>query len=202
MHISGAEIALRKQKLRKQARARRREAQARRGAAAAKAIISHGLAFFNTRSPGVVAGYYPVGSELSPLGLMAALEAAGWRGALPVVAAKDAGLEFYAWRQGDKLVKGAHDIPRPAAEAERLVPDIVITPLLSFDRRGYRLGYGGGYYDRTLQFLRSEGPLTAIGLAFAAQMVDEVPHASFDQKLDLVLVEDGLITCGAKGSGL
>ncbi len=201
MKTSGAEIALLKKKLRKQAAIRRRAAHMARGATAAKSVISHGLAFFNTQSAGVVAGYYPVGSEMSPLGLMAALEAAGWRGALPVVAAKDAGLEFYAWRQGDKLVKGAHDIPRPAAGAERLVPDIVITPLLSFDAQGYRLGYGGGYYDRTLQSLRSEGPLTAIGLAFAAQMVDEVPHASFDQRLDLVLAEDGLITCGAKGSG-
>jgi len=202
MTTSSADIARSKEKLRKQARTRRRDLHIRGGAAAAKSIVRSGAAFFKAKPAGVVAGYYPVGSELSPLGLMAALENEGWRGALPVVAARNEGLEFYAWREGDALAPGAHNIPRPPDGAAALVPDIVIAPLLCFDRQGYRLGYGGGYYDRTLQSLRDEGEVVVIGLAFAAQMVDEVPHAPFDQKLDWVLVEDKLIKCGAKEPGV
>ncbi len=200
MSPSGLDIARQKDELRKRASARRSAEYARGGATAADRVVENGLAFFENRPCGVVAGYYPVGSELSPLKLMAALEAAGWRGALPAVTRKDARLDFLAWRQGEALVPGAHDIPRPSEASERLVPDVVITPLLCFDLQGYRLGYGGGYYDRSLAFLRAQGPVLAIGLAFAAQMVEEVPHMSFDQRLDLVLTEKTLIKCQARGS--
>lgn len=200
MISSGPDIPRLKARLRKSASASRRVLHARSGAAAAREVMRRGLAYLKARPPGVVAGYYPVGSELSPLELMAALELAGWRGALPVVTAQDQRLEFRAWRQGEALLRGAHDIPRPTDEAPQLVPDVVIAPLLSFDRPGYRLGYGGGYYDRTLEFLRAQGKVEAIGLAFMAQMVDEVPHMSFDQRLDKVLTEDALIHCQAEGS--
>jgi 5-formyltetrahydrofolate cyclo-ligase len=72
---------------------------------------------------------------------------------------------------------------------------VVLVPLLAFDRRGWRLGYGGGYYDRTLRALRAEGPLLAIGLAYAAQEVAAMPHDETDERVDLVVTEQGVLSC-------
>jgi len=141
----------------------------------------------------VVAGYAPIGSELDPLPLLRAFAAKGAALALPVVVARDHALIFRAFAPGDVLVRGAYGIFQPSSDAAEVDPDIVLVPLAAFDRAGHRIGYGRGYYDRTLQGLRAMKKLTAIGLAFAVQEIDLVPSLAHDEQLDCVLTERGLI---------
>jgi len=141
----------------------------------------------------VVAGYAPIGSELDPSPLLQALAAKGAALALPVVIARDHALIFRAFAPGDVLVRGAYGIFQPSSDAAEVDPDIVLVPLAAFDRAGHRIGYGRGYYDRTLQALRAMKKLTVIGLAFAVQEIDIVPRLAHDEQLDCVLTERGLI---------
>ena len=113
--------------------------------------------------------------------------------ALPVVVERDRHLDFRAWSPGDDLEAGDHGTWHPYPSAPLVVPDVVLVPLLAFDRAGWRLGYGGGYYDRTLQGLRRAAPVTTIGIGFAAQEVMTVPHDGHDQRLDWIATETGLI---------
>ena len=114
-------------------------------------------------------------------------------GLLPVVAGPAAPLIFRRWEPGADLVASAFGVMQPGPSAAAARPHIVIVPLLSFDDFGYRLGYGGGYYDRTLEVLRSDGGgrVIAAGAAFAGQRVDSCPHGPFDQRLDWIVTEDG-----------
>jgi 5-formyltetrahydrofolate cyclo-ligase len=139
----------------------------------------------------VVAGYHALGAELSPWPVLRKLQAAGARIAMPVAPAPDAPLLFRAFEEGQPLEPDAAAIPSPTASAEALTPDLVITPLIAFDRQGYRLGQGGGYYDRTLAALRAGGRLFVIGLAYAGQEVDRIPKDAHDQPLDAILTESG-----------
>lgn len=141
----------------------------------------------------MVAGYSPINSEVDPLPLMHALARRGAALALPVIIARDQALVFRAWRPEEALKRGAFDIFQPSAEAEEVEPDIVLVPLAAFDRAGHRIGYGRGYYDRTLQTLRAAKRITVIGLAFAVQEIDIVPRLAHDEQLDCVLTERGLI---------
>jgi 5-formyltetrahydrofolate cyclo-ligase len=134
-----------------------------------------------------VAGYWPVRDEADPRGLMKALEARGAALALPRIDEKHAALSFRAWREGDVLVDNHHRIPEPRAEAKMVTPDVVLVPLLAFDAHGHRLGYGGGYYDRTLATLR----VIAIGVAYAGQEVERLPREAHDRPLDMVVTENG-----------
>ncbi len=137
----------------------------------------------------VLSGYMPMRTEIDPLPAMAA-----HRGpvCVPVVPGKAVPLRFRAWSPDAVMEDGPFGARVPAGGAW-LVPEVLIVPLLAFDRRGYRLGYGGGYYDRTLEGLRECGPVTAIGFAFAAQEVPEVPIEPTDQRLDLIVTEAGVI---------
>ena len=137
----------------------------------------------------VVAGYSPIRSECDPVPLMRSLAANGALLALPIVHAKDRELGFAEWRQGEPLAVGPHGILQPRTEAFPLDPDIVLVPLAAFDRRCRRIGYGAGYYDRTLAHLRKQRPVIAVGIAFAAQEVEAVPTDGHDERLDLVLTE-------------
>jgi 5-formyltetrahydrofolate cyclo-ligase len=148
--------------------------------------------------PGVVGAYHALGAELNPQPVVDRLLAAGWRLALPT-ATHDEPLAFRAWRAGEPLVPDAFGIPCPAPDAERLDPDLVIAPLVAFDRRGGRLGQGGGHYDRTLANLRARKPVFILGLAYAGQEVDEVPAEPHDQRLDAILSETGYIEIGGAG---
>jgi 5-formyltetrahydrofolate cyclo-ligase len=112
---------------------------------------------------------------------------------LPVVAGRGRPLVFRAWMPGAPLVAGGFGAMVPAAEAAELVPEVLIVPMLAFDRQGYRLGYGGGFYDRTLAALRAAGPVRAIGLAFAGQEVAAVPRGPWDVALDLIVTEAGVV---------
>jgi 5-formyltetrahydrofolate cyclo-ligase len=140
---------------------------------------------------GVVAGYYPVRGEFDCLPLLAHLAASGWHTALPAVPAEDGPLEFRAWTPGTPLVSGKFRIPEPAADSLVVRPTVVLAPLLAFDAAGHRLGYGRGYYDRTIAQLRSIGAVAAIGLAFEEQEVSKVPAEQHDERLDWILSPSG-----------
>lgn len=146
----------------------------------------------------VVAAYVAVRGELDPAPLCQRLVAAGATIVLPAVVAAGRPLEFRPWRSGDRLERGAMSIPTPPPSAGTLEPDVLIVPLLGFDRRGWRLGYGGGYYDTTLARLRARRAIVAVGYAFAAQEVDAVPHGERDQRLDWVVTEREAILIGRK----
>lgn len=139
----------------------------------------------------VVAGYAANGSELDPSLLLRALEQEGRTLALPVVVSSASPLEFRRYRSGDPLIKGAHGIFAPGPDAPGVRPTHVLVPLLAFDDLGFRLGYGGGYYDRTLAALRLSGVVRAVGIGFAQQRVSFVPRGPVDEPLDVVLTERG-----------
>ena len=160
--------------------------------AAAQALAGHVGALPVAGFEGLVISVYrAAGSEIDPALLVADLRKRGARIALPVVTARETPLTFRIWTETDDLVPDAANIPAPPPDAEAVRPDLILAPLLAFDGQGGRLGQGGGYYDRTLSALRRSGPLIAVGLAFAAQEVDEVPMAPRDEPLDGVLTEDG-----------
>ena len=142
----------------------------------------------------ILAGYSPIRSECDPVPLMRSLAGKGAQLALPVIEAKDKPLSFSEWRQGGHLVAGPFGILQPRPDAVSVDPDIILVPLVAFDRRLRRIGYGAGYYDRTLAELRQQRRVVvAVGIAFAAQEVAEIPSDGHDQGLDLVLTENETI---------
>ena len=140
-----------------------------------------------------VSGFYPYQDEISVLPLLARLVSEGWLSALPVVIAKNTPLVFRAWAPGEPTTRGVWDIHIPPESSPEVVPDVLLVPLLGFDRRGYRLGYGGGFYDRTLATLRQKKRIIAIGVAYAEQELDEIPIADYDEPLDWIMTERGVI---------
>ncbi len=144
--------------------------------------------------PGVVAGYWPMRSEIDPRPLMSRFARAGWRIALPVTPSRrtETGLlEFRLWTEGAALADHPFGMCEPQPDAEAVRPQIVLAPLLAFDAAGHRLGYGAGHYDRTLGRLRSEGVVCAVGLAFSGQeeTTGLLPTGPHDQPLDAILTE-------------
>jgi len=142
------------------------------------------------------AGYFAMGSEIDPTPVCRRLARAGIALALPVAEQLDAPLAFRAWTVGDALVADVAGVPSPLPAAAPARPDLVITPLLAFDRRGGRLGQGGGHYDRTLADLRQRGRVFVLGLAYAGQEIAEIPMEPHDQRLDAILTETGYIEVG------
>lgn len=140
----------------------------------------------------VVSGYAAVEDEADPRELLLLLAAKGHPIALPRIDQRAAPLHFHIWKQGDAMRSGAFGIAEPLATAERVAPSVVLVPLLAFDARGHRLGYGGGYYDRSLAALRARHPIQAIGVAYAGQEVETLPNAAHDQPLDGVITEKGV----------
>jgi 5-formyltetrahydrofolate cyclo-ligase len=177
----------------------RRAGQARRDAlpadmrkAAAEAIAARPFQLAVSAGT-VVSGFMPLKSEINPLPLMRKLADNGAGLALPVVAGRGKPLIMRAWSWGEPLVAGVWGIREPPPEALTVDPDILLVPLLAFDRAGHRIGYGAGYYDLTIAKLRAKKPITAVGIAFAAQEVKTVPTTAFDAPLDLVLTENETI---------
>ena len=146
----------------------------------------------------VVGGYHPFRSEIDPRPVMAALAARGRRLALPVTPARGSasGLVFRLFRPGDRLVASAFGVLEPQPDAPAVTPDLVLVPLLAFDRTGARLGYGAGCYDRTLPMLAARPGFHAVGLAFAAQEVERLPAEPHDHALDGILTERAYIPAG------
>ena len=186
-----------KRTLRQRALAARRVAHATLAATAGERIAAAFLTGFTGEIGPVVAGYWPMGDEADVRPLLEQLAGRGIVTALPVVVARHAPLQFRRWTPGDALEAGRHGTFHPYASAEVLEPDLLLAPLLAFDARGGRLGYGGGYYDRTLEALRAGRGrrITAIGIGYTAQAVDAVPRDGHDQPLDWIVTEDGARAC-------
>jgi 5-formyltetrahydrofolate cyclo-ligase len=174
------------------------KAEARRAAfAARKAAFAAGqgqaaelLADFLADQAGrVLSGYMPMRTEIDPLPAMAAHQGPV---CVPVIAGKGIPLRFREWSPGCAMEAGEFGALIPA-EGAWLEPQVLIVPLLAFDRRGFRLGYGGGFYDRTLERLRARHPVLAVGFAFATQEVEAVPVDATDQRLDAIVTDAGLI---------
>jgi 5-formyltetrahydrofolate cyclo-ligase len=183
-----------KAELRRVALVRRDSLSPQLRAAAAAAIAE--FAPRVTLSPGaIVSGYSPLKSEINPLPLMRRLAERGAQLALPVVNGRGQPLTMRAWSFGEALDSGMWGIREPKTESPEVFPDVLLVPLLAFDRIGYRIGYGAGYYDMTLNRLRAAKTIVAIGMAFAAQEVEEVPNTPRDARLDLVLTEQDMIDC-------
>jgi len=140
-------------------------------------------------TPTVVSGFWPMAEELDIRPLMIELHNQGCQLALPVVVAKRQPLVFRAWRPGDPLEAGVFGTLHPSPKREVVEPDALIVPLLACDEEGWRLGYGGGFYDRTLEALRAKKIVTAVGVGFNAQLLPEVPHGPSDQRLDWLLTD-------------
>ena len=177
-----------KARLRAEALARRDALPAAMRAAAAEAIAARPLPLRIERGT-VVSGFSPMKNEINPIPLMRNLVDAGAQLALPAIAGRSKPLIMRAWKFGDPFKAGQWGIREPVAEAPEIAPDILIVPLAAFDRSGHRIGYGAGYYDMTINALRAKKSVTAIGVAFSAQEIPQVPATERDARLDLVLTE-------------
>jgi 5-formyltetrahydrofolate cyclo-ligase len=135
-----------------------------------------------------LAGYMAMRTEIDPTLAMTAHQ--GPVG-VPVIPGAAQALRFREWSPGCAMVAGDFGALIPA-DGAWIDPEVVIVPLVGFDARGYRLGYGGGFYDRTLAGLRARHPVLAVGFAFAAQELPEVPIDAYDQRLDLIVTESGI----------
>jgi 5-formyltetrahydrofolate cyclo-ligase len=140
-------------------------------------------------TPAVVSGFWPIKEEIDIRPLMIELFNQGCQMALPVVQGRGQPLLFRAWRPGDPLEEGVFGTLQPAARREVVEPDALLVPLLACDEDGWRLGYGGGFYDRTLLGLWAWRKVTAVGVGFDAQVVPDVPHGPSDQRLDWMLTD-------------
>ena len=135
-----------------------------------------------------VAGYIPIKNELDCLIILKALHAAFFPIALPSIVAKGQALDFRVWGMETELIDGPFGTKQPT-EA-RVTPEIVLVPLVAFDLKGGRIGYGGGFYDRTIKGLKENNMcLVTIGVAYEAQQLDDIPMEAHDQHLDMVITE-------------
>ena len=190
--VQSSSIEAAKAELRVAAQMLRDALSAEERKAAAEAIAARKFPLAIT--PGtIVSGFMPLKSEINPLPLLQKLAEAGARLALPAIAGRGKPLIMRAWEFGAPLDRGQWGIREPKADAPEVDPDILLVPLLAFDRAGYRIGYGAGYYDMTIHRLRALKPVTAVGIAFAAQEVPKIPTTPRDERLDLVLTEREVI---------
>ena len=162
-----------------------------------RAAAAQALADIWTRTPlidppAIIAGFWPIRDEIDIRPLMMLLAANGHQLAMPVVTVRGQPLQFRAWRPADPLVRGPFNTLHPEETRAEVVPDLLLVPLLAVDGDGFRLGYGAGFYDRTLASLRARGPVQAVGVGFEVQRFDEIPHGPGDERLDWLLTEAGL----------
>jgi len=180
-----------KKALRLEAKRVREGAAQMYGITAAEKAAVHGLKLLSSfEKHAVVGAYWPIGTELDSRFLLHGLAQAGYKTALPVVVRKNEPLSFRLWGQGDALETGEFGTLHPAADAPAIVPHALIVPLLAYDDDCFRLGWGGGYYDRTLA---AHSELKAFGFAYGAQIVDHVPRETHDWPLQGVITEKGVI---------
>lgn len=176
-----------KETARKQAYVRRKLAQ---DAGKNRAAVDHLLAHLAPLAGKTVAGYMAIRTEIDPLQAMSELARSG-QVCVPVVTGAGQALEFRQWTPGCAMEKGAFGAMIPL-KAPVLVPEVIILPLVAFDQAGTRLGYGGGFYDRTLQGLRQNGRLHCVGFAYEAQLSKGLPVEQNDQRLDAIVTEQGV----------
>jgi 5-formyltetrahydrofolate cyclo-ligase len=175
----------------------RREALERRAALKQQVpVLSRRLAgMFLAQIPlppeAIVSAYIAIGDEADPAALIEGLRARGQTIALPRVVGRGKPLEFHLYKAGAALVPGGFGLSEPARDWPKVEPDVLAVPLLAFDPFGYRIGYGAGFYDRTLSKLRASKNVLAVGYAFAVQEFPEVPHDENDERLDWIATEGG-----------
>jgi 5-formyltetrahydrofolate cyclo-ligase len=175
--------------LRREALARRGAVEAETRAAFSRRLADEGLRLARRWRPGSVSAFLPLRDEPDTLPLLTALAAEGFATALPVVIGRGSPLAFRLWRPGDATRAGAMSIPEPLATAPAVDPDLLFVPLACFDRRGHRIGYGAGYYDRSLARLRAIKPVHAVGVAYGVCEVAAVPYEAHDESLDAIVTE-------------
>jgi len=179
-----------KQALRRDASDRRAAAHADRADSAGAALAQRFCAALQDRLTGTVVSLFaPMRDEIEAGVLFAALIDHGARTALPVMDGPEAPLVFRAWSPGDPLVDAAFGVREPTEDALTVLPDIVGVPLLAFDRTGNRLGYGGGYYDRTLRALRAAHDIIAVGICYDEQEMPDIPTHQRDERLDMIITD-------------
>ena len=160
---------------------------------AAECLTSHFIAIFQPQAYTVVSAYWPFRHEVDVRPLLNRLDLIGCTCLLPFIMGSEEPLQFHQWKPGDILEVSRFGVLQPFKHHPNGTPEIVVVPLLAFDSVGYRLGYGGGYYDLTLESLRKRSGILAVGAAYEAQKVDSVPHDQFDQRLDAVVTEVGIL---------
>jgi 5-formyltetrahydrofolate cyclo-ligase len=182
----------RKSRARKAAKAARAAAHAARPEAGRK-LVEHFPDEIWPALNAVVAGYRPIHDEIDPTPLMETFHCEQARLALPCVVETGQPLIFRSWAPGQPLTPGAFKVEEPEASASQAQPSLILVPLLAFDRKGRRLGYGAGFYDRTIQALRETGPVITVGLAYAAQRLSAIPTDRHDMALDWVVTDEGAL---------
>lgn len=189
-----------KRALRAEAEARRARARQAAGADAGARIREHfwqGLVEPGLVPPdAAVSGFWPIRDEIDVRPLLEALAARGHVCALPVIVGRGRPLIFRRWRPGDALEAASFGLHEPLASAPEVEPRVLLVPLLAFDGSGRRLGYGAGYYDRTLARLRDRTAVLAIGIAYAGQRFESVPAGADDEPLDWVVTEQSALRLG------
>ncbi len=173
---------------RSRALAARRGCDPARGADLARYVLAERVPFRGA----TVSGYWPMGDEIDIRPLLSALHERGHTVLLPVTPRRGNPLSFRVWTPGAAMLAERFGTHCPTPDAPAGVPDVLLVPLVAFDRAGRRLGYGGGFYDRTLAALPHA---TAIGCAYAAQELDEVPAGEYDRRLSAIATERGIIDC-------
>jgi 5-formyltetrahydrofolate cyclo-ligase len=155
------------------------------------ALAQQFLAQVPVAQDAVVSSYWAIGDEADPQFLESELRRRGHRIVMPRVAGRNQPLDFHMWEAGSKLVRGGFGLSEPSRDWLKLNPDVLIVPMLAFDGAGYRVGYGAGYYDRTIRALRAVKSIIAVGFAFAVQEFSELPHLAHDERLDWIVTENG-----------
>jgi 5-formyltetrahydrofolate cyclo-ligase len=179
--------------LRRKALARRGQIEPAARTAFSRRLAEEGLRLARLWRPPIVSVFYPIRDEPDTLPLLTALGGEGYATALPVVVDRALALVFRVWRPGEPTRAGAMSIREPSKEAPVVEPDLLFVPLACFDRRGHRIGYGAGFYDRTLTSLSATKPIHAIGVAYGICEVAAVPYESHDQTLDAIVTEEETI---------
>jgi 5-formyltetrahydrofolate cyclo-ligase len=178
----------------------RKDAASRRAALMSKQpeapqhLAGFAAALIESFGVGVYAAYLPIRSELSPIALVGELVAAGMTTVMPITPEPENPLSFHQWAPGMPLAEGPYGTKQPPSANTKIDPDVILAPMLAFDAGCWRLGYGGGFYDRTIANLRDQGrDVRVIGLAFSGQKVAAVPTGPYDMALDAVLTPEGLV---------
>ena len=184
-----------KARLRAEAISLRKEIWLQSGTSAAQAIAENGVPLVRSFGPaGAVGGYHALPAELDPLPLLTSLHARGFCIGLPRTG-KRLALSFREWTPGSALEQGKFGLQEPSETQPAIHPPILFVPLVAFDRKGNRLGYGAGYYDACLRGMRANQRVLAIGVAFDEQEFPDIPREPQDEPLDMILTPSRVIAC-------
>lgn len=189
---SSDDLVLAKAQMRKHA-AEIRKQEAETHPWADEQLAAHSHLLIDNFGAGIYAAYLPIRSEISPLPLILALKKAGQQTALPITPAEGEPLTFRLWAVGDDLEDGPYGTRQPPLAGQPVLPNVILAPMLAFDNAGCRLGYGGGFYDRTVANLKSRRhKVYLVGLGYEGQKLDKLPIGPYDMPLDAILSQSGL----------